>query len=172
LDPDAGGAYSPLERAVRAQEDLIRHDSVESLYAFDVGGSIVFSKTGGQHDIQVSLLEVARLRDTVLTHNHPNGTSLSRHDLQVAAVGDLAEIRVVTADWRFSLRRPPDGWDLRYFRHLIEPAYHRLWEEVLQELLLAVNDDRIPGADAAALHLHEVWVRIASELGLQYRREA
>jgi hypothetical protein len=170
LDPDS--AYSPLERIVRAQEDAIRHDPVESLFAFDASGNVVFSKTGGQHDIDLSLLEVARLRDTVLTHNHPAGTSLSRHDVQVAAVGDLAEIRVVTTEWRFILRRPGGGWDLNYFRRLIEPAYDYHWEQVLQELLLAVNDDLIPGADAASLHVHGAWTRVAGELGLEYRREA
>jgi hypothetical protein len=161
-----------LERAVRAREDAIRHDAVESLYAFDVDGAVAFSKVGGRHEIDLSLLEIARLQNTVLTHNHPSGQSLSLDDVRVAMVGDLAEVRAVTATWRFIVRRPDRGWDFQMFRQQLEPAYRRFEEQVLRELLLAINDGRMTEGEAQVSHRHEVWIRVGRELGLQYRRES
>jgi hypothetical protein len=174
--PDRGGDPSrslidPRERAVRTREEAIRHDAVESLYAFDVDGTAVFTKVGGRHDIALSLFEIARLQNTVLTHNHPSSLSLSLDDVRVAMLGDLFEVRAVTAHWRFILRRPDPGWDFQMFRRQLEPAYRRLEEEVLRELLLAINDGRMTEGEAQASHRHEVWIRLGAELGLQYWRE-
>jgi hypothetical protein len=144
---------------------------MESLYAFDASGNMVLSKTGGQRDIELSLLEVARLRDTVLTHNHPRGTSFSGDDVQVATVADLVEIRVVTRQWRFSLRRPAAGWDLAFFRRSLDPAYRRHLEEVVHDFLIALIDGTMSEAEADTLYAHEAWTRVAMELGLEYRRE-
>ena len=109
--PSGGGegGMSPAERVARQLEDQIRHNPSETLYALDASGTVVLTKTGGRQDIALSLLEVARLRDTTLTHNHPAGNAFSRADIQVAAVGDVAEIRVVTPVARFVLRRPASG---------------------------------------------------------------
>jgi hypothetical protein len=176
--PDGGNGgdpptspIDPCERAVRAREDAIRHDDVESLCAFDVAGTTVFSKVGGCHDIDLSLLEIAHLQNALLTHNHPSGLSLSLDDVRVAMVGDLSEIRAVTANWRFILRRPDPGWDFQMFRRQVEPAHRRLEEEVLRELLLAINDGRMTEGQAQVAHRHEVWIRVGRELGLQYWRE-
>jgi len=169
--PRGGSAMPPAERAARQIEERIRHNPTESLYALDAAGAVVFTKAGGQRDIALDLLEVARLRATVLTHNHPGGNALSLDDLQVATIGDLQQIRAVTADWRFIMQRPAGGWDLTFFRRRLAPAYRRHWETVLRELLLAVNDGQLSEEAAAALHLHETWMRVARELGVEYRRE-
>ena len=126
-------------------------------------GTVVFSKVGGRYDIDLSLVEIARLQNTVLTHNHPSGLSLSLDDVRVAMVGNLAGVRAVTANWRFILRRPDIGWDFQFFRRQLEPAYRRLEEEVLREFLLAINDGRMTEGEAQASHWHEVWIRVASD---------
>jgi len=167
----AGGGMSPAERAARQVEEQIRDHPTESLYAFDASGQLVYTKTGGQRDIGLNLAEIALLRGTVLTHNHPAGNSLSPADLQVAALGDLAEIRVVTSAARFILRRPASGWDWAYFRDTLEPVLLRQREQTLRDLLLAVNAGSLAEDEAHREYTHEVLLRVARELGLEYRRE-
>src|SRR5438876_12431967 len=116
---------SDFELALRVNEEAIRHAPVESLYAFDASGRLVLVKTGGPREIEATFLEVSRLRDTVLTHNHPGGKSFSLDDVQVAMIGDVAELRVVTADRRFRLQRPTEGWNLEFFKQSVVPAYQR-----------------------------------------------
>ena len=58
-------------RIVRDQEDAIRHDRIESLYAFDRQGNLVFSKRGQGGEVTLEAGEIARLKDMVVTHNTP-----------------------------------------------------------------------------------------------------
>jgi hypothetical protein len=177
---DAG---NPAEQAVRAQEDAIRHDAVESAYAFDQQGHLILAKTGTQDEVAFSADEIALLKDAVVTHNHPpelalppddtvaQGHSFSLDDLQLATGAQAAEIRVVTSTWRYSIKRPAAGWDTQYFRTFIEPAFNRHDVDVERDFLQALQHGRMTFAEAAEQYFHEVWRRVAAELGLQYRRE-
>lgn len=49
----------------------------------------------------------------ILTHNHPNGASLSGEDIQLGCDLNLAEIRAASRDGTWVLRRPADGWPAR-----------------------------------------------------------
>jgi hypothetical protein len=180
LPPDWG---NPVEQAVRAQEDAIRHDAVESAYAFDQQGNLILAKTGTEDEVAFTAGELALLKDAVVTHNHPpelalppddltaQGHSFSLDDLQLAARAQVAEIRVVTSTWRYSIKRPVAGWDTHYFRASIEPAFNRHDLEVEREFMQALQHGRMTFAEAADQYFHEVWRRVAAELGLQYRRE-
>jgi hypothetical protein len=169
--PGAGAGGRSVSLLVRAIEDAIRNDPVESLHAFDAAGSLLLTKTGGAREIELSLIKVARLRDAVLTYNHPANTAFSLNEVQAAMVGDLAAIHVVTARWRYSLVRPPTGWSQETFERSLRPAHERHREAVLREFLIAINADHMTEEEANTLYTHEVWTRVCSELALEFQRE-
>ncbi|MBI4493277.1 MAG: hypothetical protein HY690_10865 [Chloroflexi bacterium] len=173
-----------MEQVVRALEDKIRSNPTESAHAFDQNGTLVLSRSGGQYEVSFTSADIAHLRDTVLTHNHPRGlsyptgdpraqgNSFSLSDLELATRAQVAEIRAVTPVWRHSMRRPSTGWNAQYFHTVLEPAFSRHDQAVQAEFLEAIRTGSLTPAEATARHYHEVWLRVANELGLQYRREA
>lgn len=57
------------------------------------------------------MLQIADLEPGgVLTHNHPNDSTLSVNDIQLAGAADLASIRAVTKTGAWVAHRPKHGW--------------------------------------------------------------
>lgn len=178
-----GGGYSAAEQVIRQIEDRIRRNTTESLHALDQGGNVVFSKQGGQSSVYLSPAEMAQLRGTMMTHNHPSGlsypasdprhggNSFSPDDIGVAASVGAAEIRAVTPVWRFIMREPASGWDEQYWQQVVAPSFVRHEADVRREFFQAIGNGTMTRAEAEALHFHEIWSRVAGELGLDYRRE-
>lgn len=85
--------------------------------------------------------------------------------------GTMAEIRAVSPVLRYRMGPPPGGWNEQYWITTLEPCYNRHSATVRLEFQRAVWNGTIPVENAEALHYHEVWKRVAKELGLDYRVE-
>jgi hypothetical protein len=67
------------------------------------------TKNGKRNEIGFTRSEVSQIANTnnaTFTHNHPNGGSFSTSDLQAAADMNLDEMRAVTKDTLYVIRRP------------------------------------------------------------------
>src|SRR5688572_29099143 len=127
-----------LLEIVRAAEDEIRRDPFETLLVFDWTGLEILRKLGQRDNVQVTTAEHRQMRGQIVTHNHPHGWtfaptdprheghSFSLQDVALAIGGDVAEMRVVTPVWRYSLRPVPgQPWSRRFFARVVEPAFRR-----------------------------------------------
>ncbi len=138
---------------------------------------------GGPSEISISPREARRLKNTVLTHNHPDGwrypsfdprhggNSFSVDDIRTACIGNVAEIRVTTPRYRFILRRPGRGWDQKYFDRVIKPCYLTHKDAIVREFMGNIEKGTMSTPRAEADTAHEIWTRVSRELGLDYRRE-
>ncbi len=179
----SGGGYSAAEQTIRQIEDRIRTNPTESLHAVDQNGNVVLSKQGAQYEVDLSPAEIALLRDTIVTHNHPRGlgftssdprsggNSFSRDDICTACDASVAEMRAVTPVWRFIMKRPASGWDTQYWQQVIYPVFRQHDLQVGLDFWQAIGNGAMTRAQAEAQHYHEVWTRVARDLGLDYRRE-
>jgi hypothetical protein len=91
--------------------------------------------------------------------------------VDLATYAQVAQLRVVTARWRYQLVRPPDGWNANYFELTVGPRFDHHARIVRVELLRAIRGRSLTPAEAETRFLHEVWTRVARELGLEYRQE-
>jgi len=168
---------------IREAEGLIRRQQTETAFAWDAAGRFVLRKDGARDRISFEDAEIALLRGTIFTHNHPQGlefagddprsygNSFSMQDLRLACYAELAELRVVTPRLRFSLKPPATGWDFAYWLAVMEPIYLRHKAEVSRELREAASSGTMTLAQAIAAHFHSICSRVSTELGLEYRRE-
>jgi hypothetical protein len=122
------GSRSALTRAVAKAENSIKGSSIENAYVFDSNGNIVFRRIEGEmhqmssnpklnalmnklaansHRVDIPPQHMA---NNIVTHNHPNASSLSSGDLSAAISGNAKEMRVVTLSTTYSLKRPKGGW--------------------------------------------------------------
>jgi hypothetical protein len=138
-------------------------------------GAQVLAKDGDADAVTFTRAEQRRMRDRILTHNHPPGPgrsqSFSPGDIRFAARVRLREIRVVTRQSRYSMRPTEGGWILHYYDQGIAPLVTRHDHDVELELQHLIDQGIITAAEASDHHWHQVWTRVANETGLGYRRD-
>ncbi len=139
---------------------------------YDQSGNEVFAKVGQQHQVDFTVAEVTQMKGCILTHNHPAGgaPTFSPEDVAVASSYELAEIRAVSQDWHHSLRPSSAGWNAQYFDSDIRPSAEKHWKDLRTEFVPLVTSGKMTQKEAAYEMLHQLWVRVANELGLDYQR--
>ena len=96
----------PLAVAERA----IHRASTENVAIYKDGKQIAVSNGSGR-EVIFTKEELKLMKGSVLTHNHPQGTSFSRADLQLIKQRKLEEIRAVANydDTTYSIKPPKDS---------------------------------------------------------------
>lgn len=129
-----------------AAEDAIRGKRFEHIGVFSGSGELLHTDVGGRDSVPVPnrLLNTMRdRRDTIVTHNHPQGMPLSPQDISIAITGNAKEIRATIPDGgAWVMRRPDKGWRTRIdqaelVQHLTR-AYNAGVDEALRKLTEAV----------------------------------
>jgi hypothetical protein len=174
---------APTRRALaaaRAAEDAIRLNAHETVLAFDWTGRKVVEKVGSEDTVELTARDVRRMRHAVVTHNHPGGvadgpaglrgTSFSEADVELAAFAQVAEERVVTAGWRYSLRPPAAGWSYDWWQTTLQPALREARHDATAALRTDIRRGELTRDEATALLMHELWTRVARRLGMRYTR--
>jgi hypothetical protein len=181
VPPDTAPLPDPAEQlatALAAFEDEVIGQSIETAGVFGSDGQLILRKDGGEDYIDFDDDEMALMDGAVLTHNHPldprgqgRGVGLSDADIELMVTTGALEIRAVSGDYLYSLRRNQvqDGPEFR-------DALRRIRNEVNDEVDLWVeaqsgDDDEIT-SEANFRYWHTVSERLADELGMTYRREA
>lgn len=171
-----------LLQLVRAKEDEIRFQPLETIFFWDEQGNIVLSRTGSADQVSFMRAELTAIQAVISTHNHPSGTkysprdprygsnSFSLSDVKAACITKLRELRVVSPKYRYSLKPPATGWDIDYFETVLCPEYNVTFYGVRREFIAQVQARKVMPHVAGINLLHEVWTRLAAKLGLQYAR--
>jgi hypothetical protein len=160
-----------LEQAIVEKEKLIANLPHERAYVFDAAGTVLLEKDGGKGSVSFDASELALMKDAVLTHNHPTaGGSFSPEDIHLAAKYDMAEIRAVGKTYRHSASRPVLGWSEQFWDSAIRPSYRRHEADVMREFRAAILNGSMTVTQAEQQHWHEIWTRVAKEVGFAYVR--
>lgn len=109
-----------LDAALAKTEAKIRTMKTERIYAFDKNGTEISHSTKGKAT-STQLPSGYNYKDAILTHNHPGkglannvagriGRAFSGADIATATIQNAAEIRAVTGNYTYSMKRPKGGW--------------------------------------------------------------
>ena len=116
------GYSHELARAVLETEAKRRNERWEYATVIDGDGNEVLSKTSYHpNHVELTPKEAAKLENNIFTHNHPEdpgnnmwwkaiGSPFSPADIVAAVQTNAREIRAVTPNYTFSLKRPKGGW--------------------------------------------------------------
>lgn len=137
-------------------------------------GRVLFDKGGNKNSVMFGGSQVRAMKDNVLTHNHPKGTSLSPDDLYLAIESDLRQIRAVgrsqvdRTPYAYSFTRPKDGWpDIKRVKELVREVDHRMRKEALGKVL----SGEMTTLQANAGHWNRVWHQVQKLVDLGYRKD-
>jgi len=176
---------SPIE-LVRAKEEEIKFNRFESAFAVDEAGKVVADRAGDLFQVDFTLDEAENLRaerGVIFTHNHPRGwgypedsplrggSSFSEADVKFACRVEVMEMRVVTPTRRFLLRPSVGGWSRAYWEGTLRPVFSRHEGDVQRLFRSRVYQKQMSWQEAGVEEMHEIWSRVATEVGLTYGRE-
>ena len=173
--------------SVDAKEREIRlNKKYETAVSFDKDGNIILNKPGGSRHVMFTPEECKRMKNTVMTHNHPSGwdypdnsvrrigNSFSRDDLLLAVRYDLSEIRAVTPLYTFVMRRPEKGWGVPIDRFLevykeVDGLIRREGDAYVRQMGYSEESCN----RASIVHFHKLNRELSKRLGWHYskRRE-
>lgn len=170
LGQTQGGAPIPplpdaVQRALALVEPSLRNGTLERLVAYDLQGNEVLRLDGTADEVMIPRAAYGMLRNSVVTHNHPGGRSFSEEDIMTAVELDLIELRAVSREFTYRLRRPGRGWGARAMDEL-QDAYDAASRTV--DHLVATG--RATQEVAGQLAHHELAKQFAARVGAQYRR--
>jgi len=93
-------------------EKSISKEAIEHGYVIDKDGNVILTKTGDANKIGFTKDEVKKMKDNILTHNHPGeDISFSLEDVMIVSKAKLKEIRAVTPNgkiYKLSYELPED----------------------------------------------------------------
>jgi len=164
--------------AIEADERKLRLNTYETAIVYDAEGKELFRKKGGSSEVDFTAAECAKMKDAIVTHNHPSltaldakydgvyqGGSFSASDMIAAAGLDVAEIRAVGPEGTYRLVRPAKGWPSaetmdRVYRQKAESEYGSGLEKIRRGLK--------PIGEANVDHWANTSTATAKELGIDY----
>lgn len=169
------------EKVVETENEIRMNKKFETAVVFDTDGNIVVDKRGQEYQVRFTKEECALMKDSIITHNHPRGwaapensmarigNSFSSDDIYLAVGNDAAEMRAVTPNFTFSMKRPDDGWNITIeeLAKIVKAENQKLTNEFQRRIW---SDTTTP-AKANIMHYHTLWKRIAAKLGWSYSKE-
>lgn len=187
-----------LKKKTKEAADSVRKEPNEvPIVISRMTGETIYKGEGTDPQV-CNIPDEVDLKDTVVVHNHPDGSiSFSWQDIQLACAKDMDEIVAATEKYNYSMKRPKGGWDDAYYRENIEPLFEWHGSEVAKECLNRFNKGEIkaksysgkelkpplsayevfmseegfnPVLDAKDDFAHQVWTRVAKDLNLDYKR--
>lgn len=175
------GSNYDLTKAVSDVESNIRQNkSYETGVLFNKDGNIVIDKRGRSRSVQFTKDECLLMNDGIFTHNHPGawgyaendimriGNSFSIQDIALAVGNNLVEMRAVTPNYTFSMKRPDGGWGISVEELMM--LYNDENRNLRLEFTRRINKGTLTISQASATHFHILWKRLSKKLGFDYSK--
>ena len=102
------GYSAAMARSVLKAESEIKGEKNEHVVIFNDDGSVSFTKEGTRGGVTY---DGRKSTDKVMTHNHPGPDApFSSSDLRDAVKFNQKEVRAVSRNYTYSMKRPKGGW--------------------------------------------------------------
>lgn len=172
---------SQLYKTIESVENEIRMNAkFETAVVFGRDGKKLVHKRGQERSVTFTLEECRKMKDAIMTHNHPSGwsypegsimrigNSFSREDLLLVVGSDVYETRVVTPNFTFVLRRPEKGWGVTI--EDLSKDIAKADSYIENENKKFIKRNVITGEQAAITHWHKLCKRISEKYGWKYSK--
>lgn len=97
---------------LKADEQSLVGRTKETAIIYDENGKFVFTKRGKESSVEFTRKEVKKMKNKIVSHNHPSGASFSVSDWMLFKAGNLQELRVIGIDGVYYIRRTEEFLNL------------------------------------------------------------
>ena len=120
------------------------------------------------------------MKDAILTHNHPGGWAYDENDIRrignsfsladfvLAIKGDLKEMRAVTPNYTFSIKRPEKGWEISAYK--LEKIYEQENNKLKIEFSKRISDGELTSVRAITTHYHILNKKLSKLFNWEYEK--
>lgn len=170
-----------LYASIAKDEDDIRMNrDFETSIGYDRDGKVIIRKRGKVDSVSYTIEECRKMKDAIMTHNHPAcwnypeksimriGNSFSKEDLIMAVRHNVAEERVVTANYTFVLKRPDNGWGV--LDDELSKMIDELSDKIEDENMDLIERKIITPEQAAITHWHKISKNLSEKYGWKYSK--
>ena len=160
------------------EKDIRMNRDYETGVIVDREGNVIVDKRGKSFSVGFSDEECTQMKDAIFTHNHPRGwktpennirrigSSFSMEDLSLAIGNDVAEIRAVTPNYTFVMRRPEKGWGVSW--EDFQATYRKENAKLKKEFVRRIEKGILTVSQAETTHYHILARRIAKKYDWEY----
>ena len=159
------------KRELHKSEQSIGKRTKETMEIYDANGKFIMSKRGGESSVRISLKDYTKLKNAVVTHNHPSGGSFSFTDLKFLKRMPISELRVAASNGAYYIRKP-DKWpeelkDIQY----MEEMYKQIEKSLKLKYQRLYNERKITKRERYQMYRHDVNKTFSERYGLKYGYE-
>lgn len=167
-------------KITNTENEIRLNKSFETGVLFDRNGNVVIDKRGAKYSVAFTDEECAKIKDCVFTHNHPRGwqepekslgrigNSFSPADMYLAIAHNVSEMRAVTPNYTFAMKRPEEGWGITISK--FEKLVNRENNKLRVEFTARINNNTLSPTMASVVHYHILWKRISEKMGWNYTK--
>lgn len=162
------------------ENEIRMNKKFETGVVYDNIGNILIDKRGKAYSVSFTKEECLKMKDAIMTHNHPRGwgypdnslerigNSFSPEDIYLAVNWDLAEMRAVTPNYTFMMKRPETGWgvSVEELQKIVANENKKLYTDFRKRI---ANGTLTP-SQAGAVHFHTLWKKISTKYGWSYSK--
>ena len=151
-------------KITNTENEIRLNKSFETGVLFDRNGNVVIDKRGAKYSVAFTDEECAKMKDCVFTHNHPRGwqepekslgrigNSFSPADMYLAIAHNVSEMRAVTPNYTFAMKRPEEGWGITISK--FEKLVNRENNKLRVEFTARINNNTLSPTMASVVHHH------------------
>ena len=170
----------PYYKITKTENEIRLNKSFETGVLFDKNGNVVIDKRGAKYSVEFTDEECAKMKDCIFTHNHPRGwqepekslgrigNSFSPADMYLAIAHNVSEMRAVTPNYTFAMKRPEEGWGITISK--FEKLVNRENNKLRAEFTARINNNTLSPTMASVVHYHILWKRISEKMGWSYTK--
>ena len=167
-------------KITNTENEIRLNKSFETGVLFDRNGNVVIDKRGAKYSVAFTDEECAKMKDCVFTHNHPRGwqepekslgrigNSFSPADMYLAIAHNVSEMRAVTPNYTFAMKRPEEGWGITISK--FEKLVNRENNKLRVEFTARINNNTLTPTMASVFHYHILLKRISEKMGWNYTK--
>ena len=167
-------------KITNTENEIRLNKSFETGVLFDKNGNVVIDKRGAKYSVEFTDEECAKMKDCIFTHNHPRGwqepekslgrigNSFSPADMYLAIAHNVSEMRAVTPNYTFAMKRPEEGWGITISK--FEKLVNRENNKLRVEFTARINNNTLSPTMASVVHYHILWKRISEKMGWNYTK--
>lgn len=152
-------------------EKSIRNRKHETMEVYSASGKYIMTKRGDSNSVRMSILDYKKLKDAVVTHNHPSGGSFSSDDIKFLKTMPISELRVSTDEGTYFIRKPKNWPKEINTRKKIEEVISDIKNELKPKYQKMYNRGEINRRQRHQMLINEVNQVFAERYGLEYGRE-
>lgn len=159
------------KRELLMDEEALSVREKETAVVYGPDGRYLFQKRGTGNEVTFTMSEFRRLKDGVVSHNHPAGASLSSQDIVLLQKSRAAEVRATTASGVYFMRTPTKWPKEIDSADKIKEVYKNIDAEVKKECQELYNAGKLTKVERFHRRVDETNKRFAERFGLEYGKD-